>query len=106
AAYTTFQHDRSHGYDHSHTLRNAPGFTNVAWLNELFWDGSQDHLNVSYTHITRSNEMAENIDTVLQKLRSDTSYIRMFRQAFGDKEITSLRLLKALEQFVAFIIAD
>ncbi|MDB5223708.1 MAG: cytochrome peroxidase [Chitinophagaceae bacterium] len=106
ASYTTFQHDRSHGYNHSHTLRNAPGLLNVAWLNELFWDGSQDHLYVSLTHITRPDEMAENMDTVLQKLRNDTSYIRMFRAAFGDNKITGLRLLKALEQFVAFIITD
>lgn len=106
ASYTTFQHDRSHGYNHSHTLRNAPGLLNVAWLNELFWDGSQDHLYVSLTHITRPDEMAENMDTVLEKLRTDTSYIRMFRAAFGDNKITGLRLLKALEQFVAFIITD
>ena len=106
ASYTTFQHDRSHGYNNSHTLRNAPGLLNVAWLNELFWDGSQDHLYVSLTHITRPDEMAENMDTVLEKLRTDTSYIRMFRAAFGDNKITGLRLLKALEQFVAFIITD
>ena len=65
ASYTTSQHDRSHGYNNSHTLRNAPGLLNVAWLGRLFWDGSQDHLNVSLTHITRPNEMAENIDSVL-----------------------------------------
>ena len=106
ASYTTFQHDRSHGYNHSHTLRNAPGLLNIAWLKELFWDGSQDHLYVSLTHITRPDEMAENMDTVLEKLRTDTSYIRMFREAFGDNKITGLRLLKALEQFVAFIITD
>ena len=106
ASYTTFQHDRSHGYNHSHTLRNAPGLLNVAWLNELFWDGSQDHLNVSLTHIARPDEMAENMDTVLQKLRADTSYTRMFREAYGDNEISGYRLLKALQQFVAFIITN
>ena len=106
ASYTTFQHDRSHGYNNSHTLRNAPALLNVAWINGLFWDGSQDHLNVSLTHITRSNEMAENMDNVLQKLKNDTSYVRMFRAAFGDDQITTINLLRSLEQFVAFIITD
>lgn len=106
ASFTTYQHDRSHGYNNSHTLRNAPGLVNIAWLDNLFWDGSQDHLNVSLTHITRSNEMGEHIDTVLQKLRNDTSYIRMFRSAFGDDQVTSFRLLKALQIFVAHIITD
>src|SRR5687767_6871497 len=55
ASFTTYQHDRSHGYNNSHTLRNAPALLNVAWMNEIFWDGSQDHLNVSITHITRQN---------------------------------------------------
>ena len=40
AAYTTFEHDRSHGYNHSHTLRNAPGLFNLAWSPELNQDGS------------------------------------------------------------------
>lgn len=106
ASYTTSQHDRSHGYNNSHTLRNAPGLLNVAWLDRLFWDGSQDHLNVSLTHISRPNEMGENMDSVLEKLRKDTSYIKMFMAAFGDSEITSFRLLKALEIFVAYIITD
>ena len=104
ASFTTFQHDRSHGYNHSHTLRNAPGLLNVAWLNELFQDGSQDHLFVSYTHITRPDEMAENMDSVLEKLRKDTAYLRLFNAAYGDEQITGIRLLKALELFVAFII--
>jgi cytochrome c peroxidase len=106
ASFTTYQHDRSHGYNNSHTLRNAPALLNVAWLNELFWDGSQDHLYVAYTHITRNDEMGENIDSVIEKLKADTQYVRMFSNAFGDNKITSLRLLKALEQFVAFIISN
>jgi len=50
--------------------------------------------------------MGETMEAVLQKLSMDTAYTRMFAAAFGDKKITSLRLLKALEQFVAFIVSD
>ncbi|MGZ5136014.1 MAG: cytochrome-c peroxidase, partial [Flavitalea sp.] len=31
AAFTTLEHDRSHGVNHNHTLRNAPGLFNLAW---------------------------------------------------------------------------
>ena len=106
ASYTTLEHDRSHGYNNSHTLRNAPALLNVAWANRLFRDGSQDHLSVSLTHITRANEMGESMDSVLQKLQKDTTYIRLFREAFGDNKITSDRLLLSLKQFVGFIISD
>src|SRR5438046_516953 len=39
AAFTTFEHDRSHGYNHNHTLRNAPGLFNLAWYPVFLQDG-------------------------------------------------------------------
>ena len=106
ASFTTLSHDRSHGYNNSHTLRNAPALFNIAWRNELNWDGSADHLNIALLHITSPVEMGENVDAVLQKLRADSVYVRMFKEAYNDNEITSQNLLKALELFVAFIISD
>ena len=49
--------------------------------------------------------MAENVDSVLRKLRKDTIYIRMFREAFGSNVINSQRMLKALAQFVGNLIS-
>ena len=46
------------------------------------------------------------MDEVLQKLNADTTYPRMFREAYGTNEITGFRVLKALQQFVAFIISN
>ena len=39
AAFATFDHDFSHGFDNSFTTRNAPGLFNLAWQKELQWDG-------------------------------------------------------------------
>ncbi|RYY58618.1 MAG: cytochrome-c peroxidase, partial [Chitinophagaceae bacterium] len=61
AAFTTFEHDRSHGYNHSHTLRNAPGLANLAWYRVYFQDGQYSDLeSVVSRHITHPNEMGEN----------------------------------------------
>ena len=50
--------------------------------------------------------MAENIDSVLLKLRKDTAYPKLFKAAFGTTEINSQRMLKALAQFTGSIISS
>lgn len=106
AAFTTFEHDRSHGYNHSHTLRNAPGLINVAWLPEYNQDGSAKTLEAVYRgHITASNEMAETIPNVLSKLSSDDTYKQMFKAAFGEEKITEDRLYKALSLYVVSLVS-
>lgn len=106
AAFTTFEHDRSHGYNHSHTLRNAPGLANLAWYPVYKWDGSATTIeSISLAHITAPNEMAETMDNVINKLKNDTAYQRLFRAAYGSEQITSDRILKALTQFVLNLVS-
>jgi len=50
--------------------------------------------------------MAETIDNVVLKLEADSSYRRMFNEAFGDETINSQRMLLALTQFVGSIISS
>jgi cytochrome c peroxidase len=106
AAFTTFEHDRSHGYNNAHTLRNAPGLFNLAWLPEYNQDGSAKTLEEVYrNHITNAKEMAETIPNVLNKLKADDDYKRMFRAAFGDEKITEDRMYRALTQFVLNLVS-
>jgi cytochrome c peroxidase len=107
AAFTTFEHDRSHGYNHSHTLRNAPGLANLAWYPYYLQDGSATSLSTIYqNHITASNEMAETVANVIAKLKDDTAYQRMFSAAFnGDASVTSDHLFNALTQFVINLVS-
>lgn len=107
AAFSTFEHDLSHGFNNGFTKRNAPGLFNIAWMKELQWDGGVNHLEVqALGPMTASNEMAENLDTILIKLNGDTAYKRMFKAAFGTGVINSQRLLRSLSQFVGSIVSS
>jgi cytochrome c peroxidase len=55
--------------------------------------------------IEAPNEMAETIDNVISKLKADAAYPQMFKVVFGDEEINSQRMLKALAQFVAMLVS-
>ena len=106
AVFGTYEHDRSHGYNFSHTLRNAPPLFNVAWQKELHWDGRFKSLYTEATQpILTHNEMAENFFTIIFRLGSDSQYRRMFQAAYGDPVVTEDRILRALAQFTGTIIS-
>jgi cytochrome c peroxidase len=107
AAFATFDHQFSHGFDNTFTNRNAPGLFNLAWLRELHMDGGiPDFISQPASPITAINEMAETVDNVLRKLRADTMYHRLFTAAFGDTSITYQRLASALTQFVGTLLSN
>jgi cytochrome c peroxidase len=106
AAFCTSDHDFSHGVNNTFTTRNAPALFNIAWIKRLHWDGGVNNIEVQpLAPITSINEMAESIDSILIKLKKDTSYARMFKQAFGSSLINSQRMLKALAQFVGSLVS-
>jgi cytochrome c peroxidase len=104
AVFGTYEHDRSHGYGMSHTLRNAPPLFNLVWQKELHWDGKFRSLyNEATQPILAHNEMAENFFTIIFRLQSDTQYQRMFTAAFGTPVISQDGILKSLAQFTGTI---
>jgi cytochrome c peroxidase len=104
AAFATYEHDFSHGFDNQFTTRNAPGLFNLAWQASFHWDGGINHLEVQpLAPITAPNEMAEDINRVIDKLKLDDKYKTMFRAAFGTDEINSQRMMKALTQFMVMM---
>lgn len=106
AAFSTFDHDLSHGVANTFTTRNAPALFNIAWMKEMHWDGGINHLEVQpLAPLTNPNEMGSNIANIIQYLNDDTSYQRMFKAAFGDAKINSQRVLKALAQFTGSMIS-
>jgi cytochrome c peroxidase len=107
AAFATYDHDFSHGFNDQFTTRNAPPLFNLAWSKSYHWDGGVNHIELqALSPMTAPNEMAENIDSVLKKIRKDTSYQRMFKAAFGNNLINSQRMLKALAQFTGSLISS
>ncbi|RYF89194.1 MAG: cytochrome-c peroxidase, partial [Chitinophagaceae bacterium] len=101
AAFSTFDHDLSHGFNNQFTTRNALGLYNLVWQKEMHWDGGINNIEVQpLAPITAPNEMAEDITTVITKLNQDVEYKQMFSAALGTDEITSQRMLYALTQFM------
>jgi cytochrome c peroxidase len=106
AAFTTFDHDLSHGYNNSHTKRNAPGLANLAWYPAYRQDGSGTTLeSVSLAHITAPDEMAETMPNVVAKLQGESKYRELFKAAYGDERINDQRLLNALTQFLLSMVS-
>jgi cytochrome c peroxidase len=106
AAFATFDHDLSHGFNNQFTTRNAPALQNLAWHRNFHHDGGINHLDVQpIAPITAPNEMAETLDNVLQKLRADTAYSRMYAAAFGSPDITTERTMKAMSQFMLSLVS-
>jgi cytochrome c peroxidase len=107
AAFSTFDHNLSHGFNNQFTKRNAPALFNLAWHTEMHWDGAINNIEVQpLAPITAPNEMAEDINHVLQKLAADSGYKRMFKAAFGDETINSQRMLYAITQFVLTLVSS
>ncbi len=101
AAFGTYDHDLSHGYNNSHTKRNAPPLLNLAWQNTFYADGSIDHLDaVTVAHIISPIDMAETLASVNTKLNADIQYRYDFKKAFGTDEVTTVNIAKAISQFL------
>src|SRR5690606_27568870 len=82
AAFATFDHNFSHGFNNAFTTRNAPGLWNLAWHSEFHFDGGINNLEVQpLAPITATNEMAENVSDVVNKDRKSTrlnsSHVKM-----------------------------
>lgn len=106
-AFNNYDHNLSHGINNQLTTRNAPSLQNLAWQNNFMWDGSISHLDKQFMFpLTSVNEMGENIDSILHKLNVDTSYPKMFEQAFGDSKINEQRIGKALAQFMLMLVSN
>lgn len=106
AAFATFDHDFSHGFNDQFTTRNAPALQNLAWQLSFHWDGKfHDLPTQALSPLTASNEMAADVDSVIRVLKRDKEYTKLFAKAFGSKEITQERMLKALSQFTGMIVS-
>lgn len=106
AGFATFDHALSHGFNNQFTRRNAPGLFNLAWRTVLHWDGGINHLEVQpLAPLTAPNEMAETVEEVIGRLKTDPYYRTQFKAAFGTEGIDSQRMLKALAQFMGAMVS-
>ncbi len=106
SAFTHHGHDLSHGIDNKIGMRNAPPVQNMAFQKEFFWDGGVFDLDLfPIAPIENPVEMDEKLGNVLEKLRKQEKYTTLFQKAYGSKEITTERFLKALSQFMLSLVS-
>jgi cytochrome c peroxidase len=88
--------------------RQAMIILNMAWhKNGFFWDGRAPLLrDQSLKPIQDPLEMNATLEDVVAKLSNTQMYVDQFTRAFGDGEITPLKMSLAMEQFMNIIISD
>lgn len=107
SAFTHHGHTVSHGIFDRMGMRNSPPIMNLAWSNSLMWDGGVVDLDLQpIVPITNSVEMDNTMAVVLDRLRSNSTYRTMFKNAYGTEEITTARFLKALSQFMLMCVSS
>lgn len=106
SAFTQHGHDVSHGIDDKLGTRNSPPIMNLAWMPTFFWDGGVFDLDLQpVVPITNHVEMDETVENVLAKLRAHPQYPSLFKKAFGDTAINTVRTMKALSQFMLLCVS-
>lgn len=87
-------------------VRQSMALINLGWSNLFFWDGRAATLEEQIFHpITDPIEMGESVEGVVSKLRADPSYAPMFTAAFGSACIDSVRISKAVAQFIRTMVS-
>jgi cytochrome c peroxidase len=106
SAFTHHGHDISHGINDRLGSRNAPPVMNMAWATSFFWDGGVHDLDLfAIAPIENPVEMDETFANVVKKIKNHPDYPALFQKAFGDSEVTSARVLKALSQFQLMLVS-
>ena len=87
-------------------LRNTPPIQNMIFLNTYMWDGAViDLKDQPIIPIITHEEMDSSISEVLRKIQKEDTYIKLFKRAYPDGEITSERILECLAQFMFTLIS-
>ena len=106
AAFANIDHNISHGVDGLVGTRNSPGLANLAWSTTFFWDGGVLNIeNQPINPIQNVVEMDLKIDSAVARLNADPVYREQFRTVFGDANVTSQHMLRALAQFMASMVS-
>ena len=85
--------------------RNSPTLFNLAWKTDFFWDGGAFNLESQILGpLTHADEMASNLNELLDKLKNHNTYPALFQDAFEDT-IKTKYVLYALAQFQKTLIS-
>lgn len=96
---------KSLGFSGQLTDRNSSSIINLNKFNPLFWDARQNQLDsMVLLPILNHIEMGiSSIDIVKSRVSQYSYYKELFKLSFGDDEVTTERLGRALAEFVRSI---
>lgn len=88
------------------TKRNTPSIVNLLWAGKVFWDGRSSTL-AAQAQDAFHGEQDMNIPNAISYLQGDSTYVRLFKKAFGRPgDITEGKIYTALQQFMMTLISD
>ncbi|MEX0966775.1 MAG: cytochrome c peroxidase [Bacteroidia bacterium] len=97
----------SKGIDGDLMKRNTMPLFNLAWYPALFWDGKAASIEEQVFHPLRAhNEMNLDWSTAVQRIRQSDFYLPKFQATFGNAEIDSILIAKAIAQFERTLISN
>lgn len=83
-----------------HTKRNASPLQNLAYAPSLFWDGRQPTIAAAAQDAAQ-HEMGLPVTNALAYLQQDTTYVKLFKKAFGRPgNITEGKIYNAIQEFL------
>jgi cytochrome c peroxidase len=96
----------STGIDGIQGERNAMPLINLGWQTKFFWDGGANGLESQVIGpITNPIEMHETMENVVAKLNAHVEYPGLFKAAFGNEEVSSQNIMRAIAQFERTLIS-
>ena len=79
---------------------------NLAWNNTFHWDGAFSSLEDEAAQPVNGHiEMGESFEGVINKIKDDAEYQKMFKQVFRYQFIRPEFILKALAQFTGYLVS-
>jgi cytochrome c peroxidase len=106
SAFSQIGHDLSHGTNGNIGTRNSQPIFNLMWNTSFFWDGGANHIEVQPINpITHPDEMGNTLENVIETLNSIPEYRVSFKKVFNKDYIDTEGIMKALAQYMAFIIS-
>lgn len=97
---------KSIGISGEHTFRNSMGFANAGFYaaENFSWDHKAPNLEAQVLiPIADEIELGNTLEHLVEKLNDLDYYEPLFINAFGDSQITSTKISKALSQFIRSI---
>jgi cytochrome c peroxidase len=98
----------SKGFEGRLTTRSSMCITNTAMQNNLFWDSRSKTLqDLALQPVANHIEMGmEDMNKLVVKLSKADYYKNLFKNAYGNEEITQAKISNALSQFVSAVVSN